>query len=81
MAATNRPDKVWSATLDNRYLCEVERTGEYTGELVILDTKQNNLELKREPVGLSYQAIFGPDIADVENWETRIIDFVDNLGK
>ena len=59
MAATNRPDKVWSQTLDDRYLCEVERTGEYTGELVIRDTQQNGLELKREDVTLSYQAIFG----------------------
>jgi len=81
MAATNRPDKVWSATLDDRYLCEVERTGEYTGELIIRDTQQNGLELKREAVGLSYQALFGPDVADVATWQNLAIDFVDNLAK
>lgn len=71
---TNTPNRIWSVTLDDRYIVTVDRTGDYTGELAIhLDDK----ELLREPVGLSYGALFGPDVDDVQTWQRRAIKFVD----
>lgn len=74
MAATSDPDLVWSVTLDDRYIVRVERTGDYTADLVIRD---GDKELLREPTTLSYRALFGPDVADVATWQARAIKFVD----
>jgi len=71
---TNDPNLVWSATLDERYVIRVTRVEPYTGELVILD---GDKELFREGVILSYNALFGPDVFDVEAWQQRAIEFID----
>jgi hypothetical protein len=71
---TNDPNLVWSATMDERYLIRVVRTEPYSGELVILD---GDKELLREEVVLSYNALFGPDVFDVEAWQDRAIKFID----
>jgi hypothetical protein len=73
-AMTNDPSLVWSATLDDRYIIRVERTDPYSGELVILD---GDKELLREKVVLSYNALFGPDVFDIEAWQERAAEFVD----
>ena len=53
---------MWTSTLDGKYEVTVTRTGDYYGELTI---SEDNQVLHRETVGLSYGAIFGPDVADV----------------
>lgn len=68
------PNLVWSTTLDDRYIIRVERTGDYTADLIIRDG--DNL-LLREPTTLAYRALFGPDVADVATWQARAIKFVD----
>jgi hypothetical protein len=71
-------DIIWHATLDeDAYKCEVVRTGGYTGQLTVLDTRSNEFVLKKD-VGLSYGAQFGPDIGDISQWEEWIIEAVDN---
>lgn len=73
-------NKVWESRLDNRYDIYVTRVGDssnYEGELVI---EESGNVLHREHVTLSYGAIFGPDVADVEDWENRAIRFVDSLS-
>lgn len=67
---------VWEATLDNKYHCSVSRTGDYTGKLKVIDTEKDSIILDKE-VGLSYQAMFGPDVDDVRLWEDLSIEAVD----
>ncbi len=68
---------VWQATLDDRYDCRVERTGERQGELIVEDTRGERLVLLTQTVSLSYGAVFGPDIADVQEWEALCEKVVD----
>lgn len=57
---------VWQARLDDRYDAVVLRTKQpYLGVLVLRD---GATELLRSDVGLSYNAMLGPDAADVLEW-------------
>ena len=69
---------IWENTLDERYMCSVTRNSQYSGQLKIFDTKLNKV-LCDEEVRLSYGAAFGPDVADVNLWEERIIEIVDGV--
>lgn len=71
-------DYVWEAHLDQKYHCTVTRSSERTGNLKIVDEENKEILLEKE-VGLSYGAIFGPDIDDVMDWERICIETVDNL--
>lgn len=71
-------DVVWRSLLDKRYTVRVIRTGPYRGELSICDGEQL---LHRQNVGLSYDALFGPDAGDVAEWRHLAVAFVDGLGK
>lgn len=73
-------EPVWGTLLDKRYLCTVTRLRPYTGSLEIRDT-QTKLVVHQRPVGLSYDALFGPDIGDVQEWQGMCTDFVDSLPK
>lgn len=68
---------IWSAQLDNRYIVTVRRTAPYRGELTITDAGQI---IHREAVGLMFDAIFGPDIDDVSNFQRIAIQFIDGRG-
>jgi hypothetical protein len=69
---------VWENTVDQgAWAVKVERTEEpYRGILTIVRTSDGK-EVHREDVGLSYDAIFGPDVADVADWEDRCIAVID----
>ena len=71
-------DLIWESTLDGRYKCSVTRNSQYSGQLKIFDEELNKVLLDEE-VRLSYGAAFGPDVADVNLWEDRIISIVDNI--
>lgn len=69
-----KANEVWTATLDNKYAVTVIRESPYRGILTITEGEQ---VLHREPVGLRYNAQFGPDVDDVADWQAiaeRIID-------
>lgn len=66
---------IWEAKLDNIYECAVVRTGERFGQLTVKDTAGKLL--LNEEVGLSYGAVFGPDVDDVRIWESMCIMVVD----
>jgi hypothetical protein len=66
---------IWKSELDNKYQICVEQVEPYKGELVI---KEGDKVLTRMFVPVSYNALFGPDICDVEKWQTMCIDFIDN---
>ena len=67
---------VWSSMLDGRYTIHVTRTGPYRAELTIAEGAN---VLHREPVGLSFDALFGPDVAYAASWQESAVRFVDNL--
>lgn len=69
-----KANEVWTATLDHKYVVNVIREAPYRGILTITEGKQ---VLHRESVGLRYNAQFGPDVDDVEDWQKiaeRVID-------
>lgn len=68
---------VWDNTVDNgTWRVWVERTDNYKGVLLVerISTGERVLE---EEVGLAYQAIFGPDVADVNQWQNKAIEVID----
>ena len=67
---------VWSSRLDGRFTVKVIWIAPYRGELTIAD---GAIVLYREPVSLSYNAQFGPDVDDVRSWQESAIAFVDKL--
>ena len=70
-------DVIWESLLDGRYKIMVTRTGPYRGEWSI---HYGDQVLDRKSVGLSYGALFGPDVDDVADWQERAIRFLDDLG-
>ena len=66
---------VWRSKLDGKYDVYVERTGEYTGVLVVTVGEEI---LHSEEVGLAYGALFGPDVDDVADWQETAVRVVDN---
>lgn len=70
----------WYSNLDNRYRVEVKRIKPYEGILSVYDHKNNDTEIFRELVGISYDARFGPDYADVQDWSDIAMNYVDSLG-
>lgn len=70
--------RVWESRLDGKYDVFVDRiVNEGVLKIVNIETKE---VLHTEPVMLSYGAIFGPDIDDVQDWADKAIAVVDNLG-
>jgi hypothetical protein len=67
---------VWSSMLDNRYTVTVTRVAPYRGELTIAD---GDNVLHRKTVLLSFNALFGPDVADVAAWQEAAMTFIDKL--
>jgi hypothetical protein len=70
-------DVIWESLLDDRYKVMVTRTGPYRGEWSI---RFGDQVLDRQNVGLSYGALFGPDVDDVADWQQRAIQFIDAQG-
>lgn len=67
-------DLIWIARMDAKYDVKVYRIAPYKGILLVLDDKK---ELGRKEVFLTYDARFGPDMADVEIFQregARIVD-------
>ena len=62
-------DYIWEYTLDNRYTCSVVRINKRGGNLRIVENSTGR-ELLNQDVGLLYGAQFGPDIEDVNKWQS-----------
>jgi|OM-RGC.v1.034117396 hypothetical protein len=67
--------KIWEATLDKKYTVYVERVEPYKGELTI---KDGDKVLTIKAVTISYDAQFGPDVADIDEWQRTSINYIDN---
>lgn len=68
---------IWQAELDGYYDVRVLRiAGLYQGILKVTDTRDGSVLLE-ETVAVSYGAVFGPDMADVADWQDRAVQAVD----
>lgn len=74
----DHPKLVWRAKLDNRYLVEVHRSGKNSARLCIFDHKKNSRLIACWNVTLSYGAAFGPDTADVAEWQEKVSSFINH---
>lgn len=68
---------LWSAILDRRYKCEVQRTAPYKGELLAFDSQNNDKLVYEIAVPISYNGQFSPDIVDVATWQDLLIEKID----
>ena len=68
---------IWTADLDNKYKCTVTRINKRGGNLRVVENATGR-ELLNQDVGLLYGAQFGPDIEDVEKWQSICVAVVDN---
>lgn len=67
---------IWESILDDKFACKVTRIDGDTGELTIeRDGKRLHGPIV---VPLWYQALFGPDIADVAVWQETCAKLVDS---
>jgi len=75
MAMTEDGNIVWEAKLDDLYECRVVRAEEpYQG---VLTVAEGDKTLHTQDVALSYNAQFGPDVADVAEWQEICIGVID----
>lgn len=71
-------DVVWHGTIDsNTYSVRVLAIAPYQGVLTVTRTADNEV-IRNEPVGLAFNAQFGPDVDDVRLWQTMAIEAVDH---
>lgn len=70
-------ENAWSAILDGRYKIEVQRTEPYQGVLCVWDGKNNDKLMLEQVVGISYNAQFGPDVADLSMWQDTACKLID----
>lgn len=73
-------DYIWKADLDGKFKCTVTRINKRGGTLRIEDTESGKTLLEQD-VGLAYGAQFGPDIDDVNKWESICVAVVDRETK
>ena len=71
---------IWEAKLDGKYKCTVTRFNKRGGTLRVEDTEAGKMLLEQD-VGLAYGAQFGPDIDDVDKWESICVAVVDRNQK
>lgn len=70
-------DLVWSASVDDgTYTVQVMRVEEYNATITVKHLASDTTILEQQ-VGLSYGAIFGPDVSDVAAWQVMSLDAID----
>ena len=69
---------VEARVLDKRYGIEIIRDIPYKGKFRIFDGLDDFKLLHEQEVNVSYNAMWGVDIADAQEWANLGIDIVDN---
>lgn len=76
-SVTEPEDLIWHNTVDNgTWDCRVVDAGPGRGTLYVTRVETGGVILEQQ-VTLSYGAMFGPDVADVQEWEARCIEAID----
>lgn len=79
-SVTEPAEVVWQATIDGRaWLATVVATGEAEAVLTVRRVSDEH-EILRENVGLTFGAIFGPDVSDVQMWSVMIVEAIDKFN-
>ena len=73
-------ENIWEAKLDEKFNCKVERLTERTGHLSVTNDETKEVILNKD-VGLSYGALFGPDVDDVAYWQDLCVEAVDEIRR
>lgn len=74
-------EPIWKSTVDKEtWSAEVNQTSDYAGVLTVTEVATGTV-VHSSPVGISYGAIFGPDVADVYEWQETAINVIDNPEK
>ena len=69
---------IWEATVDNNtWKVQVVDTGDYAGRLEVIRVSDNEV-VYTEDVRVSFNAVFGPDVADVAYWREKAIEVIDS---
>jgi hypothetical protein len=70
----------WSNSVDGgKYVAYVEYDGTHAGWLIVKEGDgPSGVVIHREPTGIYYGAIFGPDMDDVARWSERTLEVIDN---
>lgn len=75
---------VWENTVDgNTWRCWVTRdpdSPDYRGRLRVARVSDGKV-ISDEPVTLAYGAVFGPDVADVDLWQSTALLAIDTQGE
>jgi len=70
-------DVVWMNTIDGGvWGCSVIRTAPYQGRLSVWNAETHDIILD-EQIGLAFDAVFGPDVGDLTEWQDKIIAAID----
>lgn len=77
--ATPRNDAVWAGVLDKRYAIEIHHVDPYKGLFIIFDIQNNFKPVYFCFTTISFDATFGPDIADITRWQHDAISIIDKL--
>jgi hypothetical protein len=76
----SEPPPVWEGTVDDQtWEVKVVRVSDYRGTLTVTRISDQK-EILREEVGLAYQAIFGPDVDDLNMWQVMSIEAIDHFN-
>lgn len=68
---------IYDGTIDNKtYRLTVKRTEPYKGRMIVSVEESGKILLDKEVV-LSYDALLGPDVADLDAWQTEAIEVID----
>lgn len=72
-------DIIWDGTFDNNtYYAQVWRVSDSEGTLDIYeDEGPYGDPAYSARVSLSYGAMFGPDVSDINDWIKKVLDFID----
>lgn len=70
--------EVYSTTIDKKFALRVTRVKPYEGKLVLSLGGKSLLE---KDVRISYDAMVGPDVGDVDDWVRIATDFIDTEYK
>lgn len=71
---------VWENSVDQGiWAVKVVRIAPYQGKLTVTHVALDKMILETE-VGLAYDAVFGPDVADVAMWQESCIEAIDGSG-
>jgi len=70
---------IWESTVDQGTYNAKVVDGESGMGVITVTRIEDDKEILREEVGLSFGAQFGPDVDDVRMWQVMVIDAIDHF--